>query len=660
MRLVTRFMCVILSMIICATITGNSIIVCANDDTINVEEQQIFSTATINDNFADDRVIVVFKNKNSLEFVDYTVNCFPEINCNDVRVLTHESLNEVKTAMESKLSTASEGENSKIHSDIDLFNTTLCITLKETGKDRVIEAIEKLRERDDVLYVGPDMVINIESTESEYVSYSEPDDVRNRIQLNLLPQSYENSFGVTVGIIDSGIDMYHPAFNGVNFDYGNSYDYVEDIAGIRAINDQNGHGTHVAGIIAGAINTSLDFSGVIPGVTLVSWKVFNASGEGYLSDLIDAIEAADACGVRILNYSGGAEVDIYSVSNYLPLHNAIQLYDGLFICSAGNDSLNNDLSVNHHYPSDYDDLTNLIAVGASDLDDNVCDFSNYGAIDVDLFAPGELILSAYPESMCTSLGICTNTEYHKHVEYGYHAKTGTSMATPFVTGVAAILLFYDYTLETNEIRNYILESVDPCATLQGKCSTGGRLNAYNAVSSLIDECSHSDISYINNGNTHTMRCNLCNYQEILEHSLYVFSDNGESGVTIKCYQCDFVRFCDIGVAEYGYGGSGGHYVDCTCGCYSFFTAHIPQFIMQTSSLYTHNVHCRDCNTVYPDAHSWIPSGLGYECVMCGMSSLTIPGIMQIPPDDELLLGSSDDIITDDALLPGKEDDLVTE
>jgi len=82
--------------------------------------------------------------------------------------------------------------------------------------------------------------------------------------------------------------------------------------------------------------------------------------------------------------------------------------------------------------------------------------------------------------------------------------------------------------------------------------------------------------------------------------------------------------------------------------------------MQTSSLTTHNVYCGDCGTTYPAAHSWIPSGFGYECALCAMTTLTIPDIMQIPSGDEILIASGDENGTAIALLPEKEDDLVTE
>ena len=163
---------------------------------------------------------------------------------------------------------------------------------------------------------------------------------------------------------------------------------------------------------------------------------------------------------------------------------------------------------------------------------------------------------------------------------------------------------------------------------------------------------------------HSVYCSGCGYSGTEEHNIYIYQDNGESGVTIKCNQCDYMRTCYLGVAEYGYANENEHYVGCTCGCYNFLAPHRILLVSSTGSLYTHQEYCGDCGTHYQAAHSWVAKNYGnvqgYECLMCNMFSISIPGIMQIPPDDELLLGSSDDIITDDALLPGKEDDLVTE
>ena len=305
----------------------------------------------------------------------------------------------------------------------------------------------------------------------------------------------------------------------------------------------------------------------------------------------------------------------------------------------------------------------MIVVGASTQTDGVKSDSNHGFSYVDVFAPGENI-------------------YTINKNGGYMCVGQTSNAAPFVTGLAAMLLMVNEDLTADDLIEIITATVDTAYTpgyvegvavnkganiqnLYNVCSSHGRINAYKAVLEAIDydttpACTHSNYYYTYDATTHTLRCSDCSYTSSASHDLYVFTDYGESGVTIKCYQCNFERFCDIGVAEYSYGGENGHYVSCTCGCYSFFTAHRVTYIMQTSSLTTHNVYCGDCGTTYPAAHSWIPSGFGYECALCAMTTLTIPDIMQIPSGDEILIASGDENGTAIALLPEKEDDLVTE
>ena len=106
------------------------------------------------------------------------------------------------------------------------------------------------------------------------------------------------------------------------------------------------------------------------------------------------------------------------------------------------------------------------------------------------------------------------------------------------------------------------------------------------------------------------------------------------------------------------------YVSCTCGCYNFLSQHVPLTIASTGDLYTHQEFCRDCGVHYPAEHSWVAKDYGaiqgYECLMCKMFSISIPGVMQIPSDGEISISSCDNHATGVALLPEREDDFVTE
>jgi subtilisin family serine protease len=208
---------------------------------------------------------------------------------------------------------------------------------------------------------------------------------------------------VIVAVVDSGVDYNHPDLsaniwintqeipdNGIDDD-GNGR--IDDVRGWDFVNnengpmDQNGHGTHVSGTI-GAVGDN--FTGV-PGtawhVKLMPVRGLGADGYGYTSDLIDGIEYADANGADIINLSWGGE------NNSVALKTAINASQALFVCAAGNDG--DDTDITPHYPASFD-CPNIISVAATDFDDELASFSNYGATSVDVCAPGVDIYSTLP------------------------------------------------------------------------------------------------------------------------------------------------------------------------------------------------------------------------------------------------------------------------
>ncbi len=280
------------------------------------------------------------------------------------------------------------------------------------------------------------------------------------------------SRSVLVGVIDTGVDYNHPDLaaniwtnpgeipdNGIDDDDNG---FVDDVHGWDFANNDNdpmdghSHGTHCAGTIAGLGNNGTGVVGVSPFCTIVPIKFLADSGSGSTTNAIKCVEYAVTVGVDLTSNSWGGG----SFSS--ALHDVIAAAGEagqLFIAAAGNTSSNNDSSP--HYPSSYD-ADNIIAVASTDHNDALSSFSCYGATSVDLAAPGSSILSTLPNN-------------------GYGSKSGTSMATPHVSGAAALLKAYAPAATAAEIKQALLDSVDPLPALSGKMLSGGRLNVRTAL-----------------------------------------------------------------------------------------------------------------------------------------------------------------------------------
>ena len=284
------------------------------------------------------------------------------------------------------------------------------------------------------------------------------------------------SASVLIGIVDTGIDIQHPDLapniwtnpdeipnDGIDND-GNGY--VDDLNGWDFWNGDNSvfdppdgddHGTHVAGTIGAAGNNGIGVVGVSWRSKIVPLK-FIGPEFGYFSGAANAVKYAAAKGVKVLNGSFGR----YSTGPGdvgQGLKDVIQASGILFVAAAGNDKNNNDAKP--FYPASYD-LDLVIAVAATDKQDKLASFSNYGSSTVDLGAPGVAIWSTLPRN-------------------GYGFRSGTSMATPHVTGVAALIYAQYPFLSPLEVKNKILSGVDPVSGLSRTTVTGGRLNGAKAL-----------------------------------------------------------------------------------------------------------------------------------------------------------------------------------
>lgn len=289
----------------------------------------------------------------------------------------------------------------------------------------------------------------------------------DKIELNKAWKLSTGSNEIKVGVIDSGVDGTQEDLID-NIDYSLSNVFNQNLS--SALVDAKPHGTCVAGIIGASGNNDIGISGVCWDVDLISLRVASDNGIGLKFEAIkEAIDYASLNNIPILNISVGAFKLFISDDEFNSLSNSIFNYPGLIVCAAGNDEIDLDSNLfapNYQiFPACYLG-NNIITVGNSDDEDTIYQDSNYGAVSVDLFAPGTNIY-------CT----CPNDNYY--------SETGTSMAAPMVSGVAALLLSIDPTLTTSQLRSAILSGVDTINNLNNLCVTGGRLNAYKSALNVI-------------------------------------------------------------------------------------------------------------------------------------------------------------------------------
>ncbi|HSD45217.1 MAG TPA: S8 family peptidase [Pyrinomonadaceae bacterium] len=280
---------------------------------------------------------------------------------------------------------------------------------------------------------------------------------------------------VVVAVLDSGVDYMHedlapnmwkrPASVAAYHD--EELGTIDDEDGFNAIDnaadpmDENGHGTHCAGIIGAEGGNDIGITGVNWKVRIMPLKFMNAGGYGTTKDAVEAINYVidrkkAGVNVRIISASWG------STQRSRALEDVIRKAyenDILFVAASGNASTNNDRSP--HFPSSYN-VPNVISVAALDRNDQLAKFSNFGVKSVAIAAPGVDILSTWLGNQ-------------------YEEKSGTSMATPVVSGVAALVVSKNPRISVDDLKKRLLSAVDPLPVLHGKVATGGRINAAKAL-----------------------------------------------------------------------------------------------------------------------------------------------------------------------------------
>jgi thermitase len=290
--------------------------------------------------------------------------------------------------------------------------------------------------------------------------------------------------GVAVAVIDSGMDLDHPDLaanawrnpgesgsgresNGLDDDLNGRVDDWRGwdfSAGDADPADENGHGTHVAGTIAARRGNGIGVAGVADGSRLMALRVLNAEGTGSVAGVILAYAYAAEAGAKVVNLSLGSSASSRAESD------AIAAFpEMLFVAAAGNggdDGIGDDNDLDPEYPCAYL-LPNVLCVAASDNRDRLAPFSNHGDLSVDLAAPGVDIVSTLPGG-------------------GYGWASGTSMATPHVSGAAALLWAASPGASVSQIKSALLAGVDPGVAFAGRTVTGGRLNVLSSLRMVAD------------------------------------------------------------------------------------------------------------------------------------------------------------------------------
>jgi len=290
---------------------------------------------------------------------------------------------------------------------------------------------------------------------------------------------YVNSTAlVRVGVVDTGIDWQHQDLSTNCLRMYGSDTLFYDAYKLNGF-DLHFHGTHCAGIIGAIGNNSKGISGVMWKVPLVPIRVLDAQGSGMTSDIIAGLEYGYRHGIKLFNCSWGSDRNDVALEWWIMNHP-----DVLMVCAAGNSSLNMDQQ--QQYPAAYP-FENVISVGAIVGINTPASYSNYGKMTVDLFAPGTDIISTVPNH--NGAKNLTRDEGMSELDKPYYAFcSGTSMATPFVTGACAAILAKNPTMLPFQVKRYLL---DKCtkkqSTLKDMCVSEGTLDFTNFNTSSITE-----------------------------------------------------------------------------------------------------------------------------------------------------------------------------
>lgn len=509
------------------------------------EETLYNPNATVESSFSPSSFLVMLTEKASVSLKNYTIEDFPEVALTRIYDLTEYSTASVQKAIKN-------GEQPKI------YHRILELGLKYPSKQAVLDACKILINREDVNCAEPNYTISLNSAATEQPIDIGTNDTYGANQWGLefanVPSCWNFTSGspeISVGVIDSGIYSTHTDLANC-IDASLSKDFNTDANGEPCnspLTDENGHGTHIAGKISAVGNNGQGVAGVNWNIKLVSLKVFRGSlgfSDEAIKRIINAIDYAGENNIPILNISSATDLLSSDLNN--SLKNAIKEYPGIVICAAGN---NNSNTV--QYPAGYD-LDNVISVGALQRVGSMVERweqelmsgdgfsqvipaadnpegSNYGDW-VDIFAPGANIYSTYKDG-------------------AYAYMTGTSMATPFVTGVVAMLKSIKPDLTNAQIRNALINGADlfryPINSDEQSVYSSYKLNAFESLKYVFNNCFTSK-NLLYTEETHTQSINsaatIYNAKKALVKLIvsqnydYEFSASSTNPLAVKLYDSD--------------------------------------------------------------------------------------------------------------------------
>ncbi|WP_349409916.1 S8 family peptidase [Pseudalkalibacillus sp. SCS-8] len=321
----------------------------------------------------------------------------------------------------------------------DIVETTEdFVVVKVNGQ--VSEAVKAFEGHSSVEFAEPNATFHASYTPNDPF-YASEQYAPQKVEADKAWDITQSASSVKIAVIDTGVDYNHPDLSGKVI---KGYDYVQDDNDPM---DEHYHGTHVAGIAAANTDNGIGIAGNAPNASILAIRVLDEGGSGTLDDVAQGIRYAADQGAQVINLSLGGLLGTQTLKEAVDY---AWNKGSVVVAAAGNES-----STKPSYPAYY---SNAIAVAATDQNDNLAYFSNYGTW-VDIAAPGVSIYSTMPGN-------------------AYDNLSGTSMAAPVVAGVAGLLASQGRSAA--EIRTALEETADN-VTGTGVFFQNGRVNAFKAV-----------------------------------------------------------------------------------------------------------------------------------------------------------------------------------